>query len=260
MTPMRPSDGVAWITGASSGIGREVARRLLDEGWTVALTARREAEMAELARRYPANRALVVPADVTDAKAMKSAHARIEEILERPVALALSNAGAWQRMGAADFDVAAFRHQIEVNVMGTAHMLAAVLPGMLAQKRGQIAIVASVAGYVGLPLATAYGASKAALIHMASSLRFESEKTGILVQVINPGFVKTPLTGVNKFSMPFLLSAEDAAARICRGLRGTRFEIAFPWQLVLPLKIARLLPWRLFFAAAARAAGSRRAR
>uniref|UniRef100_UPI0023F1023C SDR family NAD(P)-dependent oxidoreductase n=1 Tax=Metallibacterium scheffleri TaxID=993689 RepID=UPI0023F1023C len=107
---------------------------------------------------------------------------------------------------------------------------------------------------VGLPLATAYGASKAALIHMASSLRFESEKTGILVQVINPGFVKTPLTDANKFSMPFLLSAEDAAARICRGLRGTRFEIAFPWQLVLPLKIARLLPWRLFFAAAARAA------
>ena len=246
--PARPEDGIAWITGASSGIGWELARRLLDEGWTVALTARREAELQALAHRYPADRALVIAADVTDAAAMAAARARIEAETGRPVALAIANAGAWRRMGMADFDAEAFRRLIEVNVLGAANMLAAVLPGMRARQCGQIAIVASVAGYLGLPRASAYGASKAALIHMASSLRFEGRQTGILVQVVNPGFVATPMTAANSAAMPFILSAETAAARIQRGLAGTGFEIAFPGPIVWLLKAARLLPWRLFFA------------
>ncbi len=245
--PARPEDGIAWITGASSGIGWELARRLLDEGWTVALTARREAELQALARRYPAGRALAVAADVTDAAAMAAALARIEAETGRPVALALANAGAWARMGMADFDAALFRRLIEVNVLGAANMLAAVLPGMRARRCGQIAIVASVAGYLGLKRASAYGASKAALIHMASSLRFEGAENGILVQVINPGFVATPMIAANAAPKPFLLSAEAAAARIQRGLAGTGFEIAFPGPIVWLLKAARLLPWRLFF-------------
>ena len=245
--PARPEDGVAWITGASSGIGRELARRLLDEGWTVALTARREAELQTLAHHYPTDRVLVIPADVTDAAAIAAAHARIEAESGRPVALALANAGVLRRMGIADFDADAFRQLIDVNLLGTANMLAAVLAGMRARKGGQIAIVASVAGYLGLPRASAYGASKAALIHLASSLRFEGAASGILIQVINPGFVATPMVAGNTASKPFIISAEDAAARIQRGLAGTRFEIAFPWPVILMLKFARLLPWRLFF-------------
>lgn len=246
--PARPADGIAWITGASSGIGRELARRLLDEGWTVALTARREAELQTLAHHYPADRVLVIPADVADAAAMAAAHARIEAETGRPVALALANAGAWARMGMTDFDADGFHRLIAVNVLGVANMLAAVLPGMRARKRGQIAIVASVAGYLGLPRASAYGASKAALIHMASSLRFEGKQNGILVQVINPGFVATPMIAANAAPKPFLLSVEAAAARIQRGLAGTGFEIAFPRPVVWMLKAARLLPWWLFFA------------
>ncbi len=246
--PVQPADGLAWITGASSGIGQALARRLLDEGWSVALTARREAELQALAQHYPTERVLVIPADVADAAAMMAALARIEAESGRPVALAISNAGVWQRMGLADFDAAAFQHVMAVNVLGTVNMLAAVLPGMRARKRGQIAIVASVAGYLGLPRASSYGASKAALIHMASSLRFEGAESGILVQVINPGFVATPMIAANTAAKPFIISAEDAALRIERGLRRTGFEIAFPWPVIVLLKLARLLPWRVFFA------------
>jgi NAD(P)-dependent dehydrogenase (short-subunit alcohol dehydrogenase family) len=247
--PVRLTEGVVWITGASSGIGRELARRLLDEGWTVALTARREPELQSLAHLYPRERVLVVPADVIDAAAMAAAAARIEAETGRPIVLAIANAGIWQRMGMNDFDVDAFRNVIAVNVLGTANMLAAVLPSMRARRRGQIAIVASVAGYLGLPRASAYGASKAALIHMASSLRAESAQSGILVQVINPGFVATPMTASSRASQPFVLSAEEAAARIQVGLSATRFEIAFPWPLVLAMKLAKLLPWPIFFRA-----------
>lgn len=255
LRPARPEDGVAWITGASSGIGRELARFLLDEGWTVALTARREAELQAFAQHYPAERVFVIAADVTEAPAMANALARIEAEAGRPVALAIANAGVWRRMGLSDFDAEAFAQVMAVNVLGVANMLAAVLPCMRARRFGQIGIVASVAGYLGLPRASAYGASKAALIHMASSLRFEAAESGILVQVINPGFVATPMIAANTASKPFVLSAEAAASRIQRGLAGTGFEIAFPRPTVWLLKLARLLPWRLFFALGALARG-----
>ena len=251
MTPARPADGIAWITGASAGIGRAVVMRLLQDGWTVAATARRAGELDALAAAHP-GRVIAAPGDVTDAASMHAAVARAEAASGRPIALAILNAGTYVPMSAQDFDAAAFKLQVDVNLGGTANALAAVLPGLLARKRGQLAIVASVAGYRGLPTALAYAATKAALIALAESLKFDLDRVGVLTHIINPGFVRTPLTDKNSFPMPFLIEADDAADRIVRGLHKTGFEIAFPRRFVFILKLLRILPYRLFFPLVAR--------
>ncbi len=246
MSAARPQDGIAWITGASTGIGEAVARHMVAKGWTVAVTARAADKLEALAAAHP-GRIIAAPCDVTDAAAMKATLARIEAQAGRPVALAMFNAGAWREMGAADFDMDAFRVMVNTNLIGTAAGLDAVMPAMMARKSGQIAIVASVAGYRGLPQAVAYGATKAALIAMAESLKFDLDRVGVTMTVVNPGFVKTPMTATNKFPMPFLLEVDDAAERIVRGLASGRFEVTFPWQLAWPLKLLQILPSRLFF-------------
>lgn len=246
MTAARPQDGIAWITGASTGIGEAVARHMVSQGWTVAVTARAADKLEALAAAHP-GRIIAAPCDVTDADAMKATLAHIETVSGRKVALAMFNAGAWREMGAADFDLAAFRVMMDTNLIGTAAGLDAVMPAMIARKSGQIAIVASVAGYRGLPRAVAYGATKAALISMAESLKFDLDPLGVTVTLVNPGFVKTPMTATNTFPMPFLLEVDDAAERIVRGLASGRFEVTFPWQLAWPLKFLQILPSRLFF-------------
>jgi short-subunit dehydrogenase len=165
-----------------------------------------------------------------------------------PIALALLNAGSHRPVYADRFDAADFRELAELNLFGTVSCLAALLPRFIARRSGHIAIVASVAGYSGLPTASAYGMTKAGLINMAEALRPELSALGIKLQVVNPGFVRTPLTDRNEFPMPFLIEPEDAAAAIERGLAGGRFEIAFPRHFVLMMKLLRLLPYWLFFA------------
>ena len=132
---------------------------------------------------------------------------------------------------------------------------------MLARRRGQLALVASVAGYRGLPMAAAYAPSKAAVISLAEVLRLELSGEGITVNLVNPGFVDTPMTAVNTFSMPYMISAEDAARRMLRGLEkglaGGPFEIAFPWQLALQLKLLRIAPYRLYLRIAGRMVADR---
>jgi short-subunit dehydrogenase len=179
---------------------------------------------------------------------MRQTVARLE-----PISLAVLNAGSHSPMGAADFSVEKLRRLFEVNVFGVAHGLEAVLPGMLARRAGKVAIVASVAGYRGLPTAVAYGATKAALINMAEALKLELEGTGVSVALVCPGFVDTPLTAKNDFPMPFLMRAEDAAERMFQGLLGDAFEIAFPRRFTWMLKTLRLLPYALYFPAVRRA-------
>ena len=151
------------------------------------------------------------------------------------------------RSSAAEFTAEGLRDLIEINVMGTAACLEALMPRMIARGRGRIAVVASVAGYRGLPTSAYYGATKAALINLAESLRFDLARAGVTMQLIDPGFVKTPLTDRNEFPMPFLISAELAADRIASGLRSRRFEIAFPRRFVWMLKLLRCLPYALYF-------------
>jgi short-subunit dehydrogenase len=234
----------AWITGASTGIGRELAIALVRQGVKVAASARSADTLGELAQEHPGIAPL--PLDVTDPEAMAQAARSIAGTLG-PIDLAVLNAGIWAPMAARNFSAAKAARSMAVNYLGVVNGIEAVLPAMLERGEGHIAMVASVAGYRGVGPTAAYGPSKAAVINLAETLRNDLAARGIKISVINPGYVATPMTSVNKFPMPFMVSAEDAARRIIRGLEKGKFEIAFPWQLVALMKLGRLLPNRLFF-------------
>ena len=238
--------GTAWITGGGSGIGRELALALAQQGWRVAISGRRAAALAETAALLGAapGRIQAFAVDVTDAAGLETACAAIESAFG-PLDMVVANAASWQAFSARRFDLAAAQQQVAVNLGGLFSTLAPVVPRFVARHRGRIVLVASVAGYFGLPKSGAYGATKAATIHLAESLRYELAPHGVVVQVVCPGFVETPLTADNRFPMPGLMSAPAAAARIVDGLASDRFEIAFPRRLVWPMKLLQLLPGAL---------------
>ncbi|MCW2308895.1 SDR family NAD(P)-dependent oxidoreductase [Rhodobium gokarnense] len=233
-----------WITGASSGIGLELARLMADEAPHVAISARSADALEAAAASHAALAAY--PLDVTDADAVKATAERITAEAG-PIDLAVLGAGTWKLMDAEDFDLAAVRTGMEVNYMGVANAVAALLPGMLSRGSGHIVIVASVAGYRGLPKAVAYGPTKAALINLAETLKAELAPHGIKVSVVNPGFVDTPMTRDNPFPMPGIIPARDAARALLSGLEKGRYEIVFPTGFVMGMKVLRLLPNALFF-------------
>ena len=240
---------VIWITGAGKGIGRALALELSARGGTIAASARTKEDLATLAAEAAAAGGSIHPyvLDVTDSGAV----ARIAEEIGLELGaldLVVLNAGTHSEVSAANFDLSAFRRVIETNVMGAANCLSALLPGMMARGGGRIALVASVAGYRGLPSASAYSASKAALIALAEALKPELEKAGVELSLISPGFVDTPLTRRNTFPMPFLMQPGEAARVIADGLERHRFEIVFPWQMKLLMKLLGILPYPLFFA------------
>jgi NAD(P)-dependent dehydrogenase (short-subunit alcohol dehydrogenase family) len=255
-----PQDGVVWITGASSGIGRSVALEFARRGWTVAASARRESELEALAAEAAplAGRIVAHAVDVTDANGMERTAATIETT-HGPIALAFFNAGIAPYMTAPNIDVAAVKQAFDVNVLGVVHGLAAVMPLMSKRGFGQIGVNASIAGYGGLPRAAAYGATKAAMIHMCEALRFDCDKLGLIMQVINPGFVETPLTGKNDFPMPFLMKNDEAARRVVDGFAKGGFEITFPRRFAYLLKAVNLLPYPLYFALVSRITGATKA-
>jgi NAD(P)-dependent dehydrogenase (short-subunit alcohol dehydrogenase family) len=192
--------------------------------------------------------------DVTDAELQKRTIDEIEAT-EGPIVLAFLNAGIYWPMRVHPFDADSFKKVFDVNVGGVVNGLDVLLDRMTARGRGQIAINASVAGYIGLPRAPAYSSSKAALIVMAESLKIETDSLGITLQVVNPGFVKTPLTDKNDHPMPFLMELDDAARFICDGFQRGGFEITFPWQLSRILKFLRLLPYETYFSLIRKATG-----
>ncbi len=245
----------AWITGAGSGIGRALALALAKQAVVVAASAPSGTELEGLAAESGNGGILPAPLDVTDRAAVAAAAAAAIRVFRGPPDLAVLNAGTFAPMPAAAFDAERFRAQIEVNLMGTVHMLEALLPAYLAARRGQIAIVASVAGYRGLPTAAAYGATKAALINLAESLKFDLDRAGVKLQIVNPGFVKTPPTGRDDFEMPFPMPVEAAAKRVIAGMQSSRFEITFPRRLTWRLKLLRVLPYRAYFAITRRRTG-----
>jgi short-subunit dehydrogenase len=234
----------AWITGASSGIGQALTIALAQGGVKVAASARSGGKLSEIAGQRAGITPL--PVDVTALAAMIEASRSITNTLG-PIDLAVFNAGIWEAMSVRNFSAAKAARCMAINYQGIANGIEAVLPGMLERGTGHIGLVASVAGYRGLGPTAAYGPSKAAVINLAETLNTNLAMRGIKVSVINPGYVDTPMTRGNPFAMPFLVSAEDAARRILRGLEKGKFEIAFPWQLVLLMKLARLMPNGLFF-------------
>ncbi len=245
--------GIDWITGASSGIGRALALRMARAGRSVAISARGAADLAAVAAAAEGlpGRLIPLPLDVTDLAACHAAVARIEGE-HGPLALAILNAGTHRAVQAASLDPADVRALVELNIMGTVNSLAAALVPLRARQQGQVAIVASLAGYWGLPTAAAYGLTKAGLINLAEALQPELRALGIKLQLVNPGFVRTPLTDRNPFPMPFLMEVEDAAEAFWRGLNSNRFEIVFPRRLAWMLGLLRRLPNRVALAATRR--------
>lgn len=241
---IRTSWKVAWVTGASSGLGRELALQLARRGVTVAASARSEDKLAELARLHSNIRPY--PVDVTDQTAIATTAQRIENELGH-VDLAILNAGIWHPMPPKRFNAATMHSAFSVNVLGISNALAPLLPGMIMRRGGHIALVASVAGYRGLPLSEAYAPTKAAVISLAECLALDLHRHGVSVSVVNPGFIDTPMTEINTFAMPFMIKADDAAERTLRGLERGRYEIAYPLPMVLLTKLGRLVPNKVYF-------------
>lgn len=237
---------VAWVTGAGTGIGRALAKRLAQEGWHVAVSARTAQDLDSLAAEVPGSITAFV-LDVTNGAETEAVVDKIETGIG-PLELVVLNAGTYFPVTATSFKAANFRKTVDVNLNGTANGLDAVLPRMIARKSGHIALMASVAGFVGLPTSSAYGATKAAINNLAEAMKVELEPHGVTMTVINPGFVRTPLTDKNTFPMPFLMEIDPAIDALMRGLKSKRYEIIFPWQMAVLMKLLRILPHWLLFA------------
>ncbi|MGZ5101234.1 MAG: SDR family NAD(P)-dependent oxidoreductase [Usitatibacter sp.] len=165
-------------------------------------------------------------------------------------------AGEYKPMRAWKIDLDTARAMVETNLMGFFNVLGAAVPTLLKQGEGNIVLVSSVAGYRGLPKSLVYGPTKAAIINLGETLYLDLRPKGIGVCVVNPGFVKTPLTAQNDFKMPALISPEEAAAEILAGLERGEFEIHFPRRFTRVLRMLRLLPYSLYFPAIRRLTGS----
>jgi NAD(P)-dependent dehydrogenase (short-subunit alcohol dehydrogenase family) len=253
--PMNPpiadwSDRRVWVIGASSGIGLEIARVLRHRGARIAVSARRAEALREAvcddapASALPAE---VLPLDVTDAAAVSLA---CETLRARwgGIDLVLWVAGTYQPMRAQDYALDAARRMLDTNLNAVFGGLASILPMLLAQGHGGLALVSSVAGYSGLPQALVYGPTKAALINLAESLYLDLRPSGIGVYLVNPGYVDTPATAGNGYAMPALITARQAAEATLAGIAAGRFEIHYPKRFTSWLKFARILPYRAYFA------------
>ena len=243
---MDGTSGTAWVTGAGSGIGRALARRLAQTGWMVAASARTARDLDTLAAEVP-GKITAFQLDVTDAAACVETARQIEAALG-PVDLAVFNAGSYFPTTAEDFSVENFRRTVNVNLMGEVNCMGGVVPSMRARRAGHIVLMGSLTGLVGLPTAASYGATKAALNSIAQAFKPDFERFGITISVINPGFVKTPLTDKNRFPMPFLISVDAAVDHILRGIARRRFDISFPWQMSFLVRLLAALPDRAKFA------------
>ena len=235
---------VIWIIGASSGIGAALAKQLASRGAIMALSARRK-EALEKLKDSLGEPHKIFALDVADsemvvrtAQAIRACYGRIDRILFL--------AAAYTPMKLHELDLAVSKQIVEVNLLGALHVVHAALPIFEEQRKGQLALCGSVAGYTGLPGGQPYSATKAAIINLAESLRAELPNR-IDIKLISPGFVKSELTDKNDFKMPMIITAEQAAIHIADGLLKPSFEIHFPKRFTRLLKLLRLLPYPLAF-------------
>lgn len=237
-----------WITGASAGLGRALALRMAAAGWTVAASARSADSLAEL-EQASGGKIMSFPLDILDNAAVAETLKKLRSTYGK-IDIAVLNAGTHIPVQAKSLKASAFQKLADLNLVGTANCLEHLLPPMIERKGGQIAIVASVAGYRGLPTSAAYGMTKAGLINMAEALKPELDFYGIKMQVVCPGFIRTPLTDKNDFEMPDLMEPEAAAEEFYQGLLGNKFEITFPKKFTRKVKLLGMLPYGIAFKAA----------
>ena len=229
-----------WLIGASEGLGRALAKRLDAEGAELILSARTLDRLVSL--RDELSNAAVIVVDVTDAGSVR----RAAEVAG-DVDGVIYNVGAYDPMPATKWDSQAALTMAEINFTGAMRVLGELVPRMVARDRGDITLIGSLAGYRGLPAAIGYGASKAALVSLAETMRFDLRDTGIVVRLINPGFIKTRLTQKNAFSMPMLMTPEKAAGHVVQAMKKRRFRTDFPAPFSWVIRALVVLPdWLVY--------------
>lgn len=231
-----------WLVGASSGIGRQLALSLAREGAAVAASARNEEALLNLVEDMQPVRTghgghAAVALDVTDSAATIEAFRHVGAIDG-----VIYCAGTYEPMSAMRPDLDSLEQIVDVNLTGALRVLAACMPEFCRRESGHVLLVGSLAGYRGLPNAWGYGATKAALMHLAECLLCDLDGSGVRVQICSPGFVESRLTAKNRFRMPFIMTAQEAAARIVHGMTRNRHEIAFPFVMVTAFRLLSALP------------------
>ncbi len=235
-----------WITGGSTGIGKALAIKFANEGWNVAISARRENLLNVIADSH--ENISSFPLDVTDKLKCKEVFEKIKNKFEN-IDICFFSTGTWNPKKERDIDVEQIEEVFKINFFGTLNAIKAVEEYFKKKKSGTITIVSSIAGYRGLPNSTGYGPSKSALNNLAESLYFDFKRSNVRVCLVSPGFIKTPMTDKNDFKMPFLKTTEYAAEKIYDGLVNKKnFEIHFPKSLTLVLKMFSFLPSKIYFA------------
>tara|TARA_A100001015_G_scaffold116443_1_gene129244 strand:- start:725 stop:1477 length:753 start_codon:yes stop_codon:yes gene_type:complete len=232
-----------WITGASSGIGKAVAEKFAEEGWKVAVSARRKEILNQISDD---KNIFSFPLDVTNEKDCKMTFEEINKKLNG-IDICFFCSGTYDPKKEQEINLEQNRFVMDVNYFGTLNCVKAVEKNFKDKRSGHISIVSSIAGYRGLPNSSGYGPSKAALINFAESIYFDFKKFDVRVSVVSPGFIKTALTDKNEFDMPFIRSTEFAAEKIYKGLINSKsFEVHFPKQLTFTLKFLRILPYKIY--------------
>ena len=236
---------VIWITGGSTGIGKALALKFANNGWTVAISARRENLLKEIEDKHQNIKSF--PLDVNDKEKCKSVFENIKKELG-DIEICFFSTGTWDPKKEKEIDVEQIENVFKVNFFGTLNSIKAVEKYFKDRKNGTITIVSSIAGYRGLPNSTGYGPSKSALNNLAESLYFDFGRSNVRVCLVSPGFIKTPMTDKNDFKMPFLKTSEYAAEKIYDGLvNKNSFEIHFPKSLTTILKVLSFLPNKIYF-------------
>lgn len=228
-----------WLIGASSGIGKALALKLLSEKANVYISARNTEQLLEIQKVHPEN-AFVLPMDVLNTEEIREQFSKIQKI-----DLIIYLAADYSPLSVENFDISKVSKIINVNFMGATNVASVVFPRLIKMREGHLSFVASVAGYIGLPHSSVYGATKAALINMAESFYLECKDFNVDISIINPGFVQTNLTSKNTFAMPFIMTTEMAAEHIVKGYASGRFDIVFPLGFSYFFRFIRLLPYPL---------------
>ena len=248
-------DKVVFLTGASSGIGEALAMAMANRGATLGLLARREELLKELAGKCERNGgwARYFAVDVTDAQAVAKAAESLRNEFGK-IDILIANAGiGGNNSETRNLNPEAVAKVININLLGAVNAVSVVLPGMLENKSGQLVAISSLAGFRGLPKSAAYSASKAGMTAFFESVRLDVQSKGVAVTIVQPGFIKTPLTSGRVSKMPFLMELEDSIPLFLKAIERRVKFAAFPWQLASIVRLGTVFPAWLYDRLAGRA-------